>query len=162
MSDLIRHQNFIFCNILGYFLSTLCPFFSEILVLPDSIFWDFGTFDIFNFSEILVRDLNGHPDPSHFIFEFNVKKRRIRLRACGWMMNFYINIKSIPNIAIQIQSRTLSDTTLSDMDFKYQMAWLPLMKRTEIEQVNFGLKFPAITRPKLSGNLLKSLFITSI
>ena len=62
------------------------------------------------------------------------------------MMNFYINIKSIPNIAIQIQSRTLSDPTFSDMDFKYQMAWLPLMKLTEIEQVNFGLKFSATTQ----------------
>ena len=39
------------------------------------------------------------------------------------MMNFEIDLKSIEDDAIQIQSRSMSDPTLSDIDFKNKMAW---------------------------------------
>ena len=43
------------------------------------------------------------------------------------MMNFWINSKSIEDNVIQIQNRSVSDPTLSDIDYK-KMAWseLPL------------------------------------
>ena len=37
------------------------------------------------------------------------------------MMNFF---KSIKDNVIQIQSRSMSDPSLSDMDFEYKMAWV--------------------------------------
>ena len=39
------------------------------------------------------------------------------------MMNFYIDSKSIEDGVIQIKSRSMSDPTLSDIDFKNQMTW---------------------------------------
>ena len=38
------------------------------------------------------------------------------------MMNFQINIKSIEDDVIQIQSRSMSDSTLSDIALKNKMA----------------------------------------
>ena len=38
------------------------------------------------------------------------------------MMNFYIDSKSIKDDVIQIQSRSIPDPTLSDIDFKNKMA----------------------------------------
>jgi len=65
----------------------------------------------------------GSSDPSHFIFEINVGKRRIRHRTT-LEFNFQIDSKSIEDAVIQIQSRSMSDPTLSDNDFKNKMAWI--------------------------------------
>ena len=40
------------------------------------------------------------------------------------MMNFLIDSKSIGDDVIQIQSRSMSDPTFSDTDFKNKMAWI--------------------------------------
>ena len=55
--------------------------------------------------------------PSHFIFEINVGKSRIRHRT-ALKLNFLIDSKLIENNVIQIQSRSTSDPTLSDFAFK--------------------------------------------
>ena len=39
-------------------------------------------------------------------------------------MSFWIDSKSIEDYVIQIQSRSMSDPTLSDIDFKNKMAWV--------------------------------------
>ena len=44
-----------------------------------------------------------------------------RERHWIWMMNFF---KSIEDDVIQIQSRSMSDPSLSDIDFEYKMAWV--------------------------------------
>ena len=43
-------------------------------------------------------------------------------RLCNRMMNFWIDSKSIEDDVIQIQSRSMSDPTSSDIDFKHKMA----------------------------------------
>ena len=43
-------------------------------------------------------------------------------RLCNRMMNFWIDSKSIEYDVIQIQSRSMSDPTSSDIDFKHKMA----------------------------------------
>ena len=40
------------------------------------------------------------------------------------MMNFLIDSKSIEDEIIKIQSRSVSDPSLSDIDFKNEMAWI--------------------------------------
>ena len=40
------------------------------------------------------------------------------------MMSFLIDCKSIEDDCIQIQSRSMSDPTFSDIDFKIKMAWI--------------------------------------
>ena len=40
------------------------------------------------------------------------------------MMSFLIDYKSIEDDVIQIQSRSMSDPTFSDIDFKIKMAWI--------------------------------------
>ena len=50
---------------------------------------------------VKMKNIKGSSDPSHFIFGINVGKRRILHR---------------------IQRRSLSDPTLSDIDFKNKMA----------------------------------------
>ena len=40
------------------------------------------------------------------------------------MMNFSIDSKLIEDNVIQIQSRSMSDPLLSDIDFKNKMAWV--------------------------------------
>ena len=67
--------------------------------------------------------LKGSPHPSHFIFEINLGKSRIRHRTT-LKLNFKIDSKSIGDEDIQVQSRSMSDPTLSDIDFKDKMAWV--------------------------------------
>ena len=40
------------------------------------------------------------------------------------MMNFLIDYKSIEDDIIHIQSRSMSDPTFSDIDFKNELAWV--------------------------------------
>ena len=61
--------------------------------------------------------------PGHFIFEINVGKSRIRHRTT-LELNFLIDSKSIEDDIIEIQSRSMSDPTFSDIDFKTEMAWV--------------------------------------
>ena len=42
----------------------------------------------------------------------------------NWMMNFWIDSKSIKIDFIQFKSRSISDPTLSDIDFKNEIAWI--------------------------------------
>ena len=54
------------------------------------------------------------------------------------MTNFYIDPKSIEDDVIHIQSRSMSDPCLSDIDFKNKMAWvwttLNLVKMDRMDQ----------------------------
>ena len=62
----------------------------------------------------------GSSDPSHFIFDFNVGKSRIRHTLT---LNFNDAILNLfwADLEIQFQSRSMSDPTLSDIDFKNKM-----------------------------------------
>ena len=54
------------------------------------------------------------------------------------MMNFLIDLKSIEDDGIQIQSRSISDPTLSDIDFKNKM--IPIL--TTLKNLeNFSRQF---------------------
>ena len=64
--------------------------------------------------------IKGSSYQSQFIFEIIVGKRRIPdiKRLWIWMMNILIDSKLIEDVVIQIQSRSMSDPTLSDIDLK--------------------------------------------
>ena len=69
------------------------------------------------------QNFKGSSDPSQFIFEINVGKRRIRhwttLNFNGGIFNwFWVNLK------IQFQSRSMLNPTVSDIDFKNTIAWV--------------------------------------
>ena len=66
--------------------------------------------------------IKGSSDPSHFIFEIIGRKRRIRPRTT-LKLNFLIVSKSIEDDVIEIQSRSMSDPTLFDIDSENKMAW---------------------------------------
>ena len=70
-----------------------------------------------------MKAFKGSLDQIHFNFEVNVGKSRIRHRT---ILNFeWHNLKSILKIHfIQIRSRSMSDPTFSDIDFKNKMAWV--------------------------------------
>ena len=57
------------------------------------------------------------PDPSHLIFEINVGKRRIR-HITTLNLNYLIFGRFWVDVEIQFQSRSMSDPTFSDIDFK--------------------------------------------
>ena len=62
-------------------------------------------------------------DPNHFIFEIKVGKSRIRHRTT-LNINDLILCRFWVDVEIQFQSRSISDPTLSDIDFKNKMAWV--------------------------------------
>ena len=70
-------------------------------------------------SEIILyiaKQFKGSPDQSHFIFEINVGKSRIRHRTTlNW--NHLIFSRFWVDLQIQFQSRSTPDPPLSDMDF---------------------------------------------
>ena len=49
------------------------------------------------------------------------------------MMNFYIDLKSIE--AYVMQSRSMSDPPLSDIDFKNKMAWVWTTLKTDFKKI---------------------------
>ena len=65
----------------------------------------------------------GSVGSSHFIFEINVGKKRIRHRTT-LKLNFQIDPKSTEDQVLKIQSRAKSDPPLSDIDSKNKMAWV--------------------------------------
>ena len=79
--------------------------------------------------------IKGSSDPSLFIFEINVGKRRIRHSLCHIVYGS-MSHRTTPNLnevnfqnyfkkmLFQIQSRSTSDPTLSDIDFKNEMTWV--------------------------------------
>ena len=71
----------------------------------------------------LVR-FKGSPDRSHFIFEINVGKSRIRHRTTLNLNDVVIDIESIEKLIIQFQRRCLSVPPLSDIDLKNKTAWV--------------------------------------
>ena len=69
--------------------------------------------------------IKGSPDPNHFIFEINIGMRRIRhTKTLKLNDEFLDRQKSIEDGVIQIQSRSMSDPLLSDIDFKNIMPWI--------------------------------------
>ena len=71
----------------------------------------------------------GTTDPIHFIFEIIVGKSRIRHRTTlDFLMinDISISSKSIEYAVIEIQSRSMSDPTLSDIDLKMAQVWTTL------------------------------------
>ena len=58
--------------------------------------------------------VKGSPDPSHFIFEINPGKRRIRHRTT-LNLNDLIFSRFELDLKIQYQSRSMSDPPLSDI-----------------------------------------------
>ena len=72
---------------------------------------------------LFFRKFKGSSDPTHFIFEINGGKSRIRHRTAlnsnGIIFNwFWIDLE------IQFPSRSMADPTLSDNDFKNKLAWV--------------------------------------
>ena len=65
--------------------------------------------------------LKGSLERSHFMFEINVGKSRIRHKN-EFEFEFSIDFETIEKFIIQFQSRSMSDPTLSDIDFKNIMA----------------------------------------
>ena len=65
----------------------------------------------------------GSSDSNHFIFEINVGKSRIRHRTI-LKLNLLIDSKSVEDDVIQIRSRSMLDSTNSDIDCKNKMAWV--------------------------------------
>ena len=70
-----------------------------------------------------LQHLKGSSDPSHFIFEINVGKSRIRHRTTLNLNDVIFNRFGV-DLEIQLQSRCKSDPTFSDIDFKNKMAWV--------------------------------------
>ena len=60
---------------------------------------------------------------SHFIFEINVVKSRIRHGTNLKLNDEFLDRLKIDRM-IQIQNRSMSDPTLSNIDFKNKMAWV--------------------------------------
>ena len=73
--------------------------------------------------EKTVLDFKGSSDPSHFIFEINVGKSRIRHLTTLNLNEATLN-RFWLDLEIQFQSRPVSDPTFSDIDFKNKMAWV--------------------------------------
>ena len=76
--------------------------------------------------------IKGSSDPSHFIFGITVGKSRIRHTTTLKVNNEFLNRLKIDfqDGVIQIQSRYMSDPSLSEIDFKNKMAsvWTTLKK----------------------------------
>ena len=67
-------------------------------------------------------------DQSHFIFKINVGKMRIRHTTTVKLNDEFLETRStLDRLKIQIQSRYMSDPTISDIDFrKWHRSELPL------------------------------------
>ena len=68
-------------------------------------------------------DFKGSPDSSHFIFEINVGKGRIRHRTTPNLNNVVFNWFLV-DLEIKFQGRSTSDPTFSDIDFRNKMVWV--------------------------------------
>ena len=75
-------------------------------------------------THILVADFKDSSDPSHFIYEFNVGKSRVRHTTTLKLNNeFLYRLKiDFEEGVIQIQNRYMSDLPLSEIYFKNKMA----------------------------------------
>ena len=72
-------------------------------------------------------------------------------RLWNWTMNFLIDSKSIEDDVIQIQSRSMLDPTLSDIEFNNKMAWVwsldsGLPFKTELRKLNMHQSFNLLVR----------------
>ena len=101
--------------------------------------------------------VKGSSYPSHFIFEINVGKSRIRHRTT-LELNFLIDSKSIEDGIIWIQSRSMSDPPLHDIDFKNQMAWSELPLNKDKERFDELWKFLRIWDRQNSTFVIKHFF----
>ena len=76
--------------------------------------------------KLLFPQFKGSSDQRQFVFEIIIGKRRIHHRTV-LKMNFQIEFqdsKSIADDAIQIHCRSISDPTISAIDFKSIMVWI--------------------------------------
>ena len=71
----------------------------------------------------ILRFFKGSSDTSHFIFEINVGKRRFRHRTTS-NLNQVIFQNQLKMRSFKIQSRSMSDPTHSDNDFKNKILWV--------------------------------------
>ena len=67
--------------------------------------------------------IKGSSDPSHFILDINVEKGRIRHTTTLKLNDEFLDRLKIDDV-IEIQSRSMSDPTFSDIDFKIKMVWI--------------------------------------
>ena len=72
---------------------------------------------------ISENNVKGSSDPRHFTFEINVGKSRVRHRTTLKLNDAICNQFRV-DLEIQFQSRSMSDPTLSDIDFKIKMVWV--------------------------------------
>ena len=75
----------------------------------------------FMFAEDQLGPFKGSSHQSHFIFEINVGKRRFRHRTTS-NLNQVMFRNQLKMRSFKIQSRSMSDPTFSDIDFKNKMA----------------------------------------
>ena len=87
---------------------------------------------------MIIIYLKGSLEESHFIFEINVGKGRIRHRTILKSNDEFLDRLKIDWKMIQIQSRSMSDPTFSDIDFKIKMAsmWTTLKFYDIIYMIN--------------------------
>ena len=64
--------------------------------------------------------LKGSSDPSNCIFEINVGKSRIRHKTTLKLNDKFLDV--LNGSVIQFKKRSMSDPTLSDIDFKMKVA----------------------------------------
>ena len=82
---------------------------------------------------MIMNWIKGSWDSRHFIFQINVGKRLIRHRTT---LDFKIDFESISKFVIQFQSRCMSDPSLSDIDFKNEMALVETIIKSELCKTN--------------------------
>ena len=93
-----------------------------------TLFWSLnfnGFNDIIKYRHTpwIATRFKGSSNPNHFIFEINVGKSRIRHTTTLQLNDEVLDrLKIDEDDVIQIQSRSMSDLTLSDIDFKNKMA----------------------------------------
>ena len=76
----------------------------------------------YQFMKVGGPKIKGNPDLNHLIFEINVRKSRVRDRTTLISNDAIFNGLWVDQ-EIQVQSRSMSDSSLSDIDFK-KMVWV--------------------------------------
>ena len=162
-------------NLFVFFSSCLLKFISWVTVeIVIKIFWDidsgqkrqifltFCTPAIFVLTKQKIWNLKGSPDPSHFIFEINVGKRRIRHRTILYL-NYAICNRFWVDLEIQFQGLfNVGSAFFSTLTSKIKWlgSELPLKEfltftRNPFEQLNNGLIF-------VSSCLLKQFYFSNV
>jgi len=106
----------------------------------------------------------GSSDPSHFIFEINVGKGRIRHKTT-LNLNDAILKRLWIDLEIPFQSRSISDPTFSDIDFENKIAGLPLklhyIKYHDKRRI-FRHEIPIFEGTRIKNDISKTCFWVSL